>query len=313
MKKVIPALLILSIVFILANCQKNGVTIAVIPKGTSHDFWKAVKSGAEKAGREEGIRIFWNGPAREGDRDGQIQVVEDFMTRKVSGMVLAPLDSKALAPVVEKVSKAGIPCAIIDSSVNTDGYLSFIATDNYLGGMLAARHLIKKLGGKGKVGLIQYMAGSASTTERENGFIETIAKEGGAIKIVDKKYGLDTVETALQAAEDLLTRNKELDGIFAVNESTAVGTLRALESQGRVKKVVFLGFDSSEPLVKGLESGNIEALIVQNPFKMGYEGVKAVAAKLNGKTVAKKMDTGVELITRENLASEKIQVLLHPK
>lgn len=313
MKRTLVAILFSFSALFMTDCQKKGLAIAVIPKGTSHDFWKAVKSGAEKAGREEGVKILWNGPAREGDRDGQIQVVEDFLSRRVAGIVLAPLDSKALVPTVDKVAKAGIPCAIIDSSVATENILSFVATDNYQGGAMAARQLIKLLGGKGKVALVQYMAGSASTTERENGFIDTIAKEGGALKIADKKYGLDTVETALQAAEDLLQRNKDLDGIFAVNESTAVGTLRALESQGRAKKMKMVGFDSSEPLIKGIENGSIEALVVQNPFKMGYEGVKAVTAKLAGKPVAKKMDTGALLITKDNLGSPDIQSLLHPK
>jgi len=287
--------------------------IAVIPKGTTHDFWKAVHAGAIKASKETGSQIFWNGPNREGDRDGQIGIVEDFIVRKVDGIAVAPLESNAQVPCVQKVTEAGIACVIFDSGINTDKYASFVATDNYKGGVLAARRMAEILGGKGKVIVVQYMAGSDSTTQRENGFLETIKREFPGIKLADKKYGLDTVETALQAAEDLLTRNPELDGVFACNESTSVGTLRALESQGRAGKVKMVGFDSSAPLVEGVKSGKIDSLVVQNPFMMGYEGVKAAVAVLDGKVPVKRIDTGVKLITKKNLATKEIRELLNPK
>jgi ribose transport system substrate-binding protein len=287
--------------------------IAVIPKGTTHDFWKAVRAGAMKAAKEKKVEIFWNGPSREGDREGQIGIVEDFIVRRVDGIVLAPLDSNALAPSVLKVNEAKIPCVIFDSGINTDKYTSFVATDNFKGGVLAARRLAEILRGKGKVIVVQYMAGSDSTTQREKGFLETMKREFPEIKVADKKYGMDTVETALQAAEDLLTRNPTLDGVFACNESTSVGTLRALESQGRAGKVKMVGFDSSAPLVAAVKTGKIDSLVVQNPFMMGYQGVKAVVDKLDGKTVDKRIDTGVTLITKLNLETKEIQSLLNPK
>jgi ribose transport system substrate-binding protein len=287
--------------------------IGVIPKGTTHDFWKAVHAGALKAGKEMKVEILWNGPSREGDRDGQIGIVEDFIVHRVNGIVLAPLDSNALVPSVLKVHEAKIPCVIFDSGIKTEKITSFVATDNFHGGVLAARRMAEILGRKGKVIVVQYMAGSDSTTQRENGFLTTIKREFPDIKIVDKKYGMDTVETALQATEDLLTRNPSLDGIFACNESTAVGTLRALESQGRAGKVKMVGFDSSAPLVAAVKSGKVDSLVVQNPFKMGYLGVKAVVDKLDGKTVDKRIDTGVTLITKLNLETKEIQNLIHPK
>ncbi len=287
--------------------------IAVIPKGTTHDFWKAVHAGALKAGQETGAAIFWNGPNREGDRDGQIGIIEDFIVRKVDGIVVAPLDSNALVPSVLKVNSANIACVIFDSGVNVDKYVSFVATDNYNGGKLAARQMGGILHGKGNVIVVQYMAGSDSTTQRERGFMETIKREYPNIKIVDSKYGLDTVETALQAAEDLLTRHPQLDGVFACNESTSVGTLRALQSQGRAGKVKMVGFDSSTPLIEAVKSEKIDSLVVQNPFMMGYLGVKAVMDKLNGKPVEKRIDTGVKLITKMNLGTPEIQQLLNPK
>src|SRR5437588_1253201 len=260
--------------------------IAVIPKGTTLIFWQSVHAGANKAGEEFGYQIYWNGPERETDRERQIQIIEDFIVQKVDGIVLAPLDRKALIPSVEKLANLKIPCAIIDSGIDTDKYICFAATDNYQGGAMAARHMGQILQGKGKVVVVKYVPGSASTTERENGFIETIQKEFPGIQIADSKYGQDTVETALQATEDLLTRHPDLQGLYACNASTAVGALQGLQSQKRTA-VKMVGFDAERALIDGLRGGQIDALVVQNPFKMGYEGVKAVVATIKGETVAK--------------------------
>jgi len=291
------------------NLRKSG-PIAVIPKGTTHSFWNSVLAGAQKAAKEYDISIFWAGPDREGDREKQIQIVEDFIVRKVAGIVLAPTDSRALVPVVERAASAKIPVVIIDSDIGTDVRVSFVATNNYAGGAVAARHMAKLLKGKGNVAVIKYMSGSASTTARENGFMETLKNEYPSINMVEDRYGLDTVETALSAAEDLLTRHKDLDGIFACNESTSVGTLRALESQGRADSVKMIGFDAAEALIRGLEGGRISALVVQNPYAMGYKGVGCVVAAIKGEPVNPRIETGVELITKDRLNSAEIRALI---
>lgn len=285
-------------------------TIAVIPKGTTHIYWQSVKAGAEAAGKEYGYEIRWNGPERETDRERQIQIVEDFIVQKVDGVVLAPLDKDALVPSVEKLASLNIPCAIVDSGIATDKYTTYAATDNYQGGVLAARRMGEILGGKGNVIVLKYVPGSASTTERENGFIETIQKEFPGMKIVDSKYGNDTVETALQAAEDLLTKNQNVQGFYACNASTAVGALQALQTQNR-SEIKMVGFDAEKALIGGLRAGQIDALIVQNPYKMGYEGVKAVAMAIKGQPVEKKIDTGVEVVTKASLDKPEIKTLLN--
>jgi len=317
MKRIVPVVILAVIagVFIaigIVNKGKAGQNrvIAVIPKGTTHVFWQSIHRGALKAAQETGVQIFWNGPDREGDREKQIQIIEDFITQKVSGIVLAPNDSKALVPVVEKMASKKIPCVIIDSAIDTDRYVSFVATDNYKGGVIAARRMGKILGGKGSVIVVKYAPGSASTTKRENGFIETIKKEFAGIKIADSKYGMDTVETSLQATEDLLTKNSQVDGLFACNESTSVGALRALQGQGRAGRVKMVGFDAGKLLIEGVRSGDIDSLVVQNPTKIGYEGVKTLVEKLDGKDVPRRIDTGVKLITKENLDTPQIQALL---
>jgi len=292
---------------------KELLKIAVIPKGTTHDFWKAVHEGAKKAATELGVHIFWNGPNREGDRDSQISIVEDFIVRQVDGVVLAPLDANALIPVVERLHRKEITTVIFDSGINTEAYDAFVATDNYAGGVLAAKQMGSLLNGMGRILVVQYMVGSDSTTQREHGFIETINQMYPEITIIDQKYGMDTVETALQAVEDLLTRNQDVQGIFACNESTTVGTLQALESQHRTDDVVFIGFDSSKPLLNGLRARKIDALVVQNPFKMGYEGVRIAVAHLRGEPHQQTTDTGVHLVTLENIDSEDIQRILNPR
>lgn len=318
MKKALPIIIVLVVIagiFIGIGISRKGKQgsqrrIAVIPKGITHIFWESIRRGAEKAGVEAGVKIFWNGPEREGNREKQIQIIEDFITQKVSGIVLAPIDNKALVPSVEKIYARNIPCVIIDSGIDTDKYVSFIATDNYKGGVIAARRMGRILNGKGKIVVVKYAPGSASTMKRENGFISTIEQEFPEIKIVDTKYGMDTVETALQAAEDLLTRNSDLDGLFACNESTSVGALRALQSQGRAGKMKMIGFDAGGLLIEGVKTGVVDSLVVQNPYKMGYTGVQALIATLDGKKVEKRVDTGVTLVTKENLETGEIQALV---
>ena len=285
-------------------------SIAVIPKGTTHIYWQSVRAGAEAAGKELGYKIYWNGPERETDRERQIQIIEDFVVQKVDGFVLAPLDRQALVPSVEKLAAANIPCAIIDSGIDTDKILTYAATDNYQGGVLAARRMGQILGGKGNLIVVKYVPGSGSTTERENGFIDTIKKEFPGMTIVDEKYGQDTVETALQATEDMLTRNQNVQGLYACNASTAVGALQALISQKR-SEIKMGGFDAEKALLDGLKAGQIDALVVQNPYMMGYQGVIAVDAALNGQPVEKKIDTGVSVVTKDNLDKPEIKTLLN--
>jgi ribose transport system substrate-binding protein len=309
------ALVVVAIVFISMGIARKGKSederrIAVIPKGMTHIFWQSVRAGAEKAGEETGVKIFWNGPKLETDREEQIQIIEDFIVQRVSGIVLAPLDRKALVPSVVKMFENNIPCVIIDSAIDTDKIVSFVATDNYKGGVIAARRMGRILNNKGKVIVVRYVPNSASTTNRENGFIDTIKEEFPDIEIVDDQYGMATVETSLQATEDMLTKNTELDGLYACNASTAVGAMQALQSQGR-KEIKMVGFDAEEALVNGLKAGIIDSLVVQNPFKMGYEGVKTIIAKLDGKEVPKRIDTGVELVTRERLEQPEIKELLN--
>jgi ribose transport system substrate-binding protein len=300
-----------------ASGSKSGgksLRVAVIPKGTTHEFWKSVEAGALEAGKELGVEVIWKGPLKEDDRDSQIKTVEDFITNKVDGIVLAPLDETALVAPVEEAMNAGIPVVIFDSGLRKDGIVSFVATDNFKGGEMAGAEMVRLLGGKGKVAMLRYQEGSASTNEREEGFLK--AMEAGGLEVVVKnQYGGATVETAQKASENLLARLKSgdaltVDGIFTPNESTTYGMLRALQDAGVAGKVRFVGFDASEKLLEGLKAEHIQALVVQNPRKMGYLGVKTLVRKLRGETVESRIDTGAALVTKENLESEETKKIL---
>ena len=287
--------------------------IAVIPKGTTHEFWKSVHAGANKAGQELGVEIIWKGPVREDDRDEQIKVVENFVASGVNAIVLAPLDDTALVPAATEASREGIPVVIIDSDIKWDGRVSFVATDNYKGGELAARRLGELLGGKGKVVVLRYQEGSASTAQREAGFIDTVKSALPGVELVSSnQYGGATTETAYKTSENLLVKHKEIDGVFCPNESTTFGMLRALQDGKRAGQVKFVGFDASAKLVEGLRSDQIHGLVLQNPFRMGELGVRAAVDKLDGKPVQPRIDTGASLATHETMNGPEIKALLSP-
>ncbi len=278
--------------------------IAVIPKGTASMWWEVVHKGASQAGRELGYQILWTGPEQESDREKQIQAVEDAMARHVTGIVLGPNDFQALVRPVDKVYKAGIPCVIIDSAVGADEnhYASFAATDNFAGGAKAARIMGTKLNGRGNVILTKFIQNSASTDERTTGFVKTLADEYPNIRLIDEQFTLGTVEDSRQKTADMLLRNKDnVDGLFAVNHPTSVGAYKALQSIGLAGDVTMIGFDSDKVLVEGIEKGEVEALIVQNPYEIGYQGVRLVVKAIKGETNPKKVPIPSMVADRESI------------
>ena len=302
-----------------APSKASKITIAVIPKGTTHEFWKSIHAGSVKAARElstptQEIEVIWKGPLREDDREQQIQVVEGFTSQGVQGIVLAPLDSRALVRPVEEAGKAGVPTVIIDSGLESEQIVSFVATDNLKGGMLAADRLGELLAGKGKVLLLRYQEGSASTEQREQGFLQEMkAKYPGIEVISSDQYAGPTRDTAKRASENLLNRyGGELQGIFTVNESSTAGMLLALQDIEKAGKISFVGFDSSQPFIDAIRAGQLNGIVVQNPFKMGYLGVKTMVDHLAGKPVEKRVDTGVVIVTPENIDSPDVHELLSP-
>ncbi|MFA6107626.1 MAG: substrate-binding domain-containing protein [Candidatus Latescibacterota bacterium] len=294
------------------------LTIAVIPKGTTQEFWKSVHAGALQAANELGVNIIWKGPLKEDDREAQIAEVENLVSRGVSGIVLAPLDDTALRAPVRNAALEGIPVVIIDSGLKSREYVSFVATDNLRGGQLAGDHLAGLLQGHGRVVMLRYQEGSASTMAREQGFVEALARHPGIQLLSANQYGGATTESAYRASENLLApyRTAEaglaVDGIFCPNESTTFGMLRALQDGGLAGKVRFVGFDNSEKLVEALGLGELDGLVLPSPVRMGYLGVQTLVRYLSGEKVEKRIDTGVVLATRENMEEPEIAALLRP-
>jgi ribose transport system substrate-binding protein len=291
-------------------------TLAVIPKGTTHEFWKSVHAGADTAGKQAGANIIWKGPLLENDRAQQISIVEQFVANKVSGIVLAPLDEKALLKPVQSAVAKGIPVVIIDSALQgTPGkdFVSFVATDNHQGGVLAGERLAQLMTGKGNVVLLRYDVGSASTEAREAGFLEVMKKNPGIKVLVENRYAGPTVGEAKTAAMQMVDQLKQANGIFCPNESSTMGMLLALRQNNLAGKVKFVGFDTSRALLDGLDKGEIDALVAQNPVKMGYTGVKTMIDHLQKKPVPQSVDTGAVVIDAQNLNSPRIQKLLSGK
>jgi ribose transport system substrate-binding protein len=250
---------------------------------------------------------------KEDDRDEQIKVVENFLSQGVDGIVLAPLDDRALAPSLSDAKARHIPVAIIDSAIQSDDYVTFVATDNEKAGGLAADRLGSLLGGKGDVLVLRYAEGSASTMARESGFLKTLAEKYPGIKVVSSnRYGGATSESAMAASENLLSTYKMVQGIFCPNESTTFGMLLALDAANRSGKVKFVGFDATTKLVDAMAAGKIDGLVVQNPFRMGELGVKMLLDKMAGAAVDKRVDTGATMVTRDNMSQPDIKALLAP-
>jgi ribose transport system substrate-binding protein len=212
--------------------------------------------------------------------------------------------------MVQRAQREGVPVTIFDSGISTDKYLSYVSTDNRAGGALAADRMGAQLKGAGKVAILGVKKGSVSTDEREEGFNERIKAAYPGIQVVQWLYGEANAAKSLSTAEDMLTSHPDLNGLFASNESSTVGAVRAIRQRGLSNRVVLVGFDSTPDLVAQVRDGSIDSLVVQNPFKMGYEGVRTILEKLDGREPARRIDTGVVLLTKENLESPEVQQLI---
>jgi len=310
-------------IVLLAACSgekksDGGITVAVIPKGTSHAFWQSIHAGAEKAAQELGITVAWRGPLREDDRDSQVSEVENAVARGVQGIALAPLDDSALVPPVSAAMKRGIPVVIFDSGLKGDDWVSFVATDNDVGGRLAGEHMAKILNGKGRIVVLRHAEGHDSTTRREEGFLGAVRQHPGLVMTSVNQYGGVDVEGAYKKSESVLSTLKNpdgslaVDGIFTPNESSTFAMLRVLQDNGWAGKVRFIGFDASDNLVKAMRSRHIDGLVLQDPVKMGYLGVKTLVAHIRGERVERRVDTGVKLVTPDDMDSPANKELLQP-
>ena len=307
-------LFIACIFVLLAGCNRGPrqARIAVVPKATSHLFWQTVHAGVVAAGRDLNVEILWNSPAVETDFSRQIQIVDSMLVQKVDGLALSASDRTALNASLDRAAQLGIPVTVFDSGVDSDKYMTFIATNNYEAGQMGARKLAELLDGKGKIAMVLHMPGSYSTMERERGFEETIRKESPAIEIVARQYGMSDRSKSMAAAENMLTAHPDLQGMFCSTEPSSTGTSLALKERNLAGKVKFVAFDSADNMIEDMRAGVIHAMVVQDPFKMGYEAVKTLVDKLHGSAPAEKVDLSARVVTKEDLEKPDVHALLFP-
>ena len=294
------------------------ITIGVIPMSSQHDFWKSIHAGAIKASEELDVDIIWKAPIQNENLQEQVDIVESLGILGVDGIVLAPVNRVALVSPVEETVLKGIPVVIIDSALDSDQHVSFVATDNYQGGVAGAHQLASLLDEKGKVIMLRSYEGVASTENRERGFLETLADYPDIEVISSNQRSGATPESAYQKAEQLLAKFKtedgglSADGIFTSCEPVSFGMMRAMEDSNLVGKVVHVGFDASPALVEGLRQGHLDAIVVQDPIKMGYLGVKTLVQHIKGEKVDQQHDTGVYVVTRDNVDDPENKELVEP-
>lgn len=297
-----------------AFSQGNGVNIVFIPKSSDQDFWVFMREGVDKAIREAGnVSLTWRGPSYNDDTDAQINILKAYTRPGVDAIVIVPTDRVLLQEPISKAAALGIKIVVVDSAVDGNDYQSFITTDNYDAGTLAAKRISEVLNARGNVVVFRTVAGSASTEERARGFREYLKKNSPKMVIVADQYGGGSRGKALHSATRLLAVTPRIDGIFAVNESAIDGMLRAVRAAGLAGKIKLVGFDATDFLIEGLRNREIDGLVVQDPRQMGYLAIKAaIAAVSNAPGTKKTIFTGTAMVTPENYQNQEIKTLLAP-
>lgn len=306
---------VLPLTLVLAqSCTKKGrKLIAVIPKATSHLFFVTIHKGVDQAAKEFDVDVLWNGPNEETDHGRQIRIVDAMVVRHVDAIAISATDERALAASVQRAIDAGIPVTIFDSGVNVEKYVSFIATGNFEAGCTAARRLAALIKDKGKVGMVAHKPGGSSTVLREQGFEQTMAKEFPSIVIAAKQFGMADRAKARAIAENILTANPDIDGLFASSEASSLGAIQAIRGRNLAGKVKLITFDTSDSHVEALREGLIDLMLVQDTVRIGYEAVKSLADKLAGKTPLRRLDLPVKEIDKNGLDAPEIRKLLFPQ
>ena len=286
---------------LLGSCARRGLPrIAVVPKATAHLFFVSIHGGVDRAAKEFGVEVLWNGPNEETDHSRQIQIVDAFVAQRVDALAISATDERALVAPLERAIAAGIPVSVFDSAVNLENYVTFVATDNFAAGCLAAREIGRLLQGQGTTAMVMQKPGGASTGLRERGFEQTLAKEFPGVRLVARQFGMGERARSRAAAENILTAQPGLQAMFGSSEAASIGIRQAVESRGLAGKVKVVTFDNSDVHRGALNAGALDVMLVQDPDRIGYEAVRSLALKLRGETPTRRLDLPVRRITREN-------------
>jgi ribose transport system substrate-binding protein len=289
------------------------IKILVMPKAVGASFWETVHQGAVCASTKlKDVTVQWDGVTAETDVTGQVNKLTNYITQGVNGIVYAATDAKALEPVTRRATDANIKVVNIDSGTNPQPTnVPLFATDNVASAQKAADLLAQSLNNQGKIAFLPFLAGSATNDQRAQGFLDELKKYPG-LDLVATQYSQSDTNTALRVTEDILSAHPDLKGIFAANEPGVIGAAQAVKKAGLTGKVVIIGWDAAPDEVTAVQQGEISALVVQNPFKMGYDGLNAVVKEIRNGTQEKSEDTGVTFVTPQNINQADIQAVLNP-
>jgi ribose transport system substrate-binding protein len=307
---------------ILAGCANDGggsdtgggdkPYIALVSKGFQHQFWQAVKAGAEQAAEEFDVEITFEGPDTEADVDQQIQMLQTALDKSPAAIGFAALDSQAAGPLLQQAKDAGIPVIAFDSGVESDIPLTTAATDNLAAAAEAAKHMAEAIGHEGKVALVVHDQTSVTGQERRDGFVDYMAENEPNIEVVDVQYGGGDQAKSADLAKAIIAANPDLKGIYGSNEGSAIGVVQAVKELGiDPTQLVVVGFDSGEAQMDAIRDGLMIGAITQNPVGIGYETVKAAVEALDGKELPKTIDTGYYWYDASNIDDEEIQAVLY--
>jgi ribose transport system substrate-binding protein len=289
---------------IVSGCGRAEKTvthrIVVVTKALDSEFWLTLKQGAEAAAREHpDVELAVLAPEREINIDQQVSILEDQILKKVSAIAVAPGGAAEVVPVLTKAKTAGIPVLLVDTDAPWPDKLSYIGTDNRLGGKLAGEYIVKALGGKGKVAVIRGILGVTAHEDRVAGFQEAVAQAPG-MQLVTIQPANSERALALTVMENILTSNPDLSAIFATSDQMALGAMEAIAARNLSTKVTLVGFDAGQEAVRAVKAGQIQAVVAQNPFNMGKQAVEAAVKAIMGQPVEKRIDTGTTIVTKEN-------------
>lgn len=291
------------------------ITLAVVPKAVGFDFWDNVRKGAQcAASTMTGVQVQWDGVTAETDVTGQVNLLQNFVTRQVDGLIYAATDAKVLAQLTQDTLNQNIPVINIDSGTDPQpNTVPVFATDNVAAARKAADLLADALGpGNHKVAFISFQPGTVTNDQRTMGFKAGLAQHPN-LKLVAEQSSNSDPNTALSVTENIMTANPDLDGIFAASEPGVVGAINALTQVGKAGKIKLIGWDAAPDEVKGVISGTITALVVQNPFRMGFDSVTAMVQTVRTGRIAPSEDTGVTFVTRQNINNPPVRAILTPR
>lgn len=309
------ALILLAAVFMSLSCSsapaKEKLKIMLIVKAEDSTFFKTVLQGAQAAGSEYNVDIIFRGSDKEDDYETQNRLIEDAVTQNADAVVLSACDFDKTVPSAHKVMDSGIPLITIDSGINTDRDVLFIGTNNYAAGRMAAETLAELTGDEAVIGIINFEEGSGNAIERYQGFLDTIAGYPG-ITVADTRFSKSNLEAPRKATFEMLGKNPDITAIVAFNEWTTLGAGYAIKEAGRSDSTVMVGFDNNVNSIIMLEDGDIDTLIIQNPFAMGYLGVKYAINAINGQKIPETTETATVAINRSNMYNSENQKLLFP-